>query len=275
MPDPRNRWPMIGAMTLAVWTGAPAGAEPGDRWPPAGVSFYGDRAVPDVSGLWLGNAVGIPGKGALTNSGSSSDGRSPAFFAPWPLPYTAAYQKIADDRAAALKKGRALGDLGSRCIPFGLPAMLLAKVYPDEVVQTPGMVTIFVYGTLPIFIWTDGRPHPSDLKPSYNGHSIGRWVGDTLMVDTVGINGQTTLGPPQFPHSDKIHITWSIRRVADDVVHVTITMDDKDAFTEPVVLTNIWHRMTERKWEVLDDGSCFENNTMMGDKPVEPGFIKF
>ncbi len=266
---------MAGSLGLGLTVATPASAAPGDRWPPAGVSYYGDPAVPDISGIWLGTAIGVPGKGAITNSGASSDGRPPTFFAPWPLPYTPAYQKIADERAAALKKGRAVGDIGSRCLPFGLPAMLLVKVYPDEVVQTPGLVTIFIFGTLPIFIWTDGRRHPADLPASFNGHSTGSWTGDTLFVDTVGLNSQTTLGPPQFPHSDKLHLRWTIRRVAADVMHVTVTMDDPEALTEPVVTTNIWHRMTERKWEVLDDGSCFENNTMISDKPVEAGFIKF
>ena len=246
------------------------------HWPPPGVSFYGDPSVPEISGLWLGTAIGAPGKGPQTNTGSSADGRPPTYWAPWPLPYTPAYQKIFDERVAATKQGRALGDIGSRCLPFGMTFVISSKVYPDEIVQTPGQVTIFIFGTFPIMIWTDGRGHPKDLAPSYNGHSIGHWVGDTLFVDTVGIKGETPLDGMRNPHSAKLHLKWTIQRVAKDVLHFHITLHDEDAFTEPVVMTNISHRKDDARWQVLDDASCFENNKTLTPGATEPGgFIKF
>lgn len=240
-----------------------------------GVSLYGDPKAPDISGLWLGSVVGVPGKPSLTNSGGSQDGRPPAYLAPWPLPYTPAFQKMADERAEGARKGRTVGDLGARCLPFGLPMMLVNKNFPDEVLQTPGEVTILVWGTFPITIWTDGRPHPKDLASSQNGHSIGHWEGDTLHVDTVGINGSTTFVAALLPHSPKLHIKWSLQRVDKDVVHVHLTFLDEDAFKEPVVTTNIWHRMTDPRWQVLDDASCFESAAGVSDKPAAPGFAKY
>ncbi|WP_174285037.1 hypothetical protein [Sphingomonas bacterium] len=245
------------------------------QWPPPGVSYYGDRNAPDISGLWLGTAMAPPGGAPATNSGATADGRPPLYLTPWPLPYTPAYKKIVADRTAAAKQGRAIGDIGARCLPFGLPAMLTNKNYPDEIVQTPGEVTIFMYNTFPIVIWTDGRGHPKDLKPSYNGHSVGYWVGDTLFVDTVGINASTPMDGAHDPHSAKLHLKWSIERVAPDVIHTHITFYDDEAFTEPVTTTNIWQRKTTRTWEVLDDASCFENASAFSDKTPEPGFIKF
>ena len=240
-----------------------------------GVSLYGDPKAPDISGLWLGTVVGVPGKASLTNSGGSQDGRPPTYLSPWPLPYTPAFQKLADERAEGAHRGRTVGDIGARCRPFGVPMMLVNKNFPDEVVQTPGEVTIFLWGTVPITIWTDGRPHPKDLAPSYNGHSIGYWEGDTLHVDTVGINGSTTFVAALLPHSPKLHIKWSLHRVADNTLHNHITFYDEEAFTEPVVTTNIWRRMTDSRWEILDDASCFEGATGVSDKPAAPGFVKY
>ena len=268
----------LGLFTAAIvaFAGCSAAvAQDSRQWPPPGVSYYGDPKVPDISGLWLGTVVGVPGKPALTNTGRSPDDRPPTFLAPWPLPYTPADQNMAAERAAGAQKGRPGGDHGARCLPFGLPMMLVNKNFPDEIVQTPGQVTIFTFGTFPITIWTDGRPHPANLTPSYNGHSVGYWEGDTLHVDTVGINGSTTFVAALLPHSPKLHIQWTIQRVDKDVIHVHLTFHDEDAFTEPVVLTNIWHRMTDRKWQVLDDASCFENSTGVSEKPAAPGFAKY
>ena len=250
-------------------------AAPAARTPPSAVSFYGDSGVPDISGIWLGMTMGIPGVGPQSNSGATADGRPPTYFTPWPLPYTTQYQKIYDDRVKSAKGGRALGDIGSRCLPFGLPHMLTSKFYPDEVVQTPGHVVIFVFGTFPIVIWTDGRGHPADLKPSYNGHSIGEWRGDTLVVDTVGIVETTPMDTARNPHSGDMHIKWTMRRVAPDVVHVSLTFYDDKAFTEPVAMTQIWHRKSGPEWAVLDDQSCFENNQDVAPPPTADGFIKF
>ena len=272
----RFRWLASAAIAVAACAAAQAPAQESGTFPPPGVSFYGDPGAPDISGLWLGTAMAVPGQGPANNSGTTADGRPPLYLTPWPLPYKPEYQKIADERAAAQKQGRALGDISARCLPFGLPVMLLNKNYPDEIVQTPGAVSFFIFGTFPIIIWTDGRPHPADLKPSYNGHSIGHWVGDTLYVDTVGINNTTPIDGLRDPHSGKLHLKWTVQRVANDRLHTHITLYDDDAFTEPVTTTNIWARKTDRKWEILDDASCFENASGVSDqKPLEEGFVRF
>ena len=272
----RAFWTTLTGLAAAAALGAGGGdARAQEHWPPPGVSYQGDPKAPDISGLWLGTVMAPPGGPPANNSGTTADGRPPLYLSPWPLPYTPAYRKIVEERAAATKAGRALGDNGARCRPFGMPVMLTNKNYPDEIVQTPGAVTIFMFNTFPIVIWTDGRGHPKDLKPSYNGHSVGYWVGDTLFVDTIGINASTPIDGARDPHSDKIHHKWSIERVAPDILHEHITMYDDEAFTEPVTTTNIYTRKTDRKWEMLDDASCFENASAYSDKTPDPGFIKF
>ena len=267
----RRRWSVAAAAIALLATGAVASTLD-QAWPPVGASYHGDKAAPDVSGLWLGQAMGVPGEGAKTNSGQSSDGRPPAYWSPWPLPYTPAYQKIYEDRVAQAKKGHQLGDVGAKCLPFGVPFMLIHKVYPEEIVQTPGRLTMYGWSTFPITIWTDGRGHPRDLVPSYNGHSIGHWVGDTLYVETVGIREDAQFDGMRNPHSDKLRIEWSIQRVAKDILHFHFTMFDAEAFTEPVAFTNIWHRMTTRRWQMVDDSSCFDGTTV---NETPQGFTKF
>ena len=262
----------LAATALIAATMPAAAAEP---WPPAGVSFYGDPKAPDVSGLWMGTAMAVPGQGPANNSGTTADGRSPLYLTPWPLPYTAPYKKIMDERLAAAKAGRALGDISSRCLPFGLPSMLVSQHYPEEIVQTPGQVTFYFFGTFPVIVWTDGRPHPADLKPSYNGHSIGRWVGDTLMVETIGILGSTPIDSNRDPHSAKLRVKWRVQRVAADVLHINVTLFDDEAFTEPVTLANVTHRKTTAEWQMLDDASCFDNNADVPPPKTAEGFIKF
>ena len=271
----------IGSAVLAaiLAPAAPLAAQEGDAkaWPPAGVSYYGDPAVPDISGLWMGVAMGIPGQGVQNNTGKTADGRPPAYLAPWPLPYTPAFKKMSDERIALAKTGKQAGETGARCLPFGQPFLTLSENYPNEVVQTPGQVSVYYFSAMPLVIWTDGRGHPKDLKPSYGGHSIGHWVGDTLYVDTVGLRGDTPLETHFDPHSDKMHFTWTLQRVAKDVMHVHVTVYDDVAFTEPVESTNIWHRKDDYKWALLDDASCFENaaGISANAKAPEEGFMKF
>ena len=263
------------ATAAALAAGFVACAASVETWPPPGVSFHGDPSAPDISGLWQGTTTAVPGERFPPGRGPA-DGRQPTFWAPWPLPYTPAYQKIYDERVEAAKKGRQLGDISAMCLPFGQPRMLISKHYPDEIVQTPGQVTFFMNNTFPVVVWTDGRPHPRDWAPTYNGHSVGYWIGDTLFVDTIGIDGTTPLDARRNPHSGKLHLKWSLQRVAKDTLHLHLTLYDDEAFTEPVVTTNVWRRMTDPKWQVLDDASCFENNENFAHtSPGPPGFRKF
>ena len=256
------------AIAVALFAPSAAAAEP------VPVSYHGDPHAPDISGLWLGSLTGVPGVAFAPNRGPA-DGRPPVFWTPWPLPYTPTYQKLYDERVAAAKKGVQLGDTGARCLPFGMPFVLVSKVYPDEIVQTPGEVTFYVFGSDPVIVFTDGRGHPTDLKPSFKGHSIGHWVGDTLHVDTVGLVGNSPLDGQRDPHSAKLHLEWTVQRVAADVLHVHVTAYDDDAFIMPVTQVNVWTRKDPPKWDVLDDQSCFENNQTRTDTIPEAGFVKF
>jgi hypothetical protein len=260
----------VGAV-MGMACASAADAADASQTPAPGISLYGDKDTPNISGLWLGTAMGAPGAKPRT-----PDGRPITYWSPWPPPLTPAYQKRADERIAAARAGQAVGDNGSKCLPFGMPWVFTYKVYPDEIVQTPGAVTMLLWSTFPITIWTDGRGHPKDWKPTYNGHSIGYWQGDTLYVDTVGILDTTELDATlRTPHSAKLHMKTTIQRVAADTLHVHVTLYDEDALTEPMVTTSIWQRKSGPGWQVLDDASCFENNKNLPDAGGATGFVHF
>ncbi len=91
-----------------------------------------------------------------------------------------------------------------------------------EIAHIPGRVLmLFEYDHFVRNIFTDGRQHPSDLSPSWMGDAIGKWEGDTLVVDTVGFNDKTWLDNDGLPHSEDLHVVERIRRVNHD------TLDDR------------------------------------------------
>jgi hypothetical protein len=89
-------------------------------------------------------------------------------------------------------------------------------------------------------VWMDGRPHPKNLKPTWMGHSIGHYEnGDTLVIDTVGINPITRLDRVHVG-TDALHVIERIQRTGD-VIALTVTWDDKRALTMPVTGFHHFH----------------------------------
>jgi len=119
------------------------------------------------------------------------------------------------------------------CLPPGTPRIYL-QPFPFQIVMTPKeMLMIFEYDHTVRQIFTDGRAHPEDVTPTYMGHSIGKWEGDTLVVDTVGFNEKTWLDRDGHPHSDQLHVIERFHRVDAENVVDEITMDDPKALVKP------------------------------------------
>ena len=81
-------------------------------------------------------------------------------------------------------------------------------------------------------IWTDGRDLPKDPDPSWYGYSVGKWDGDTLVVDTIGFNNKSWIDGNGHPHSDEMHVVERYRRVDHDTLELTMTIDDPKAYTK-------------------------------------------
>jgi hypothetical protein len=118
-----------------------------------------------------------------------------------------------------------------KCAPPGMPYIYL-QLFPMQIVQTPNeVIEMFEYDHTVRYIFVDGRQHhPADLTPTYNGHSIGHWDGDTLVVDTIGLNGKNWLDRVGHPESEKMHIVERIRRVDEKTLQVDLTFEDPKSY---------------------------------------------
>jgi hypothetical protein len=120
------------------------------------------------------------------------------------------------------------------CYPPGLPRIYLHPK-PIEIVQLPDeVIMMFEYDRVVRHIYTDGRPHDEFLDPPlWMGDSIGKWDGDTLVIDAIGFNDKTWLDRVGHPHSDALHLTERLRRASHDTLTDEMTIEDPKTFTKP------------------------------------------
>ena len=158
-----------------------------------------------------------------------------------------------------------------RCIPFGYPrAMTLPSTQQFQIVQVPGLMVILnEYFHSFRVIPTDGRDHADDIYPTYLGDSVGRWDGDTLVVDVTGFNGEIWLADSAdrptptstggWFTSDALHVVERWRRVDVDTLEYQATVED------PNVLSGPWTtpRMTVKRAPDgrLTEAMCLDTTT--------------
>jgi hypothetical protein len=121
----------------------------------------------------------------------------------------------------------------TQCLPGGVPFGGLLP-FPNKFIQTPGLIVILQEadgGLRQIF--TDGRKHTADPQPSWMGYSVGKWEGDSLVVDTVGFNDKGWLDGAGHPHSDTLKIQERYRRRDFGHMDVQVTIDDPKMYTRP------------------------------------------
>ncbi len=125
-----------------------------------------------------------------------------------------------------------------RCLPRGVPGSMLVRGRPWKLVQTPGVILILYDESIHYRqIFTDGRGFPDDRIPTWFGYSIGKWEGDTLVVDTIGITDDTWLDDGGYPHGDALHVTERFRRRNVGTMDIGITIDDPKTYTKPWTVT--------------------------------------
>jgi hypothetical protein len=151
------------------------------------------------------------------------------------------------------------------CLPPGGPR-LMATPYPMEIIQLPEQKRIIMIFEGATHIWReihmDGRPHPQGdaLNPTYLGHSVGRWEGNTLVIDVVGFNEGTWLDYFGHPHTDMLHVVERFSRPNKNTLHFEATYDDPGAYTKP--FTAAWDIPWDAKDE-LKEYICQENNRFL------------
>jgi hypothetical protein len=121
--------------------------------------------------------------------------------------------------------------LGTDCKPLGIPQSYITP-YPFQIVQTAKMlVMIFEYPNTFRMIPLDGRPHPVDPDPTWMGNAVGRWEGDTLVVDTIGFNDKTEVHG--FMHSENLHVVERFKRLDNGSLQYDVTVEDPEVFASP------------------------------------------
>ena len=138
------------------------------------------------------------------------------------------------------------------CFPPGVPRIYLHP-FPMEIIQTPGRVIMFFeFGHFVRQISTDGRPHNTDLGPTWMGDSTGRWEGDTLVVDTIGFNDKTWIDRAGHPHSDALHVIERFTPVSPYHLMYEATIEDPKVFTRPWKISFPLYRRMEENIQLLE-----------------------
>jgi hypothetical protein len=187
---------------------------------------------PDMSGVWL--------PALLLPSGDK----------PEPLPWA---EELGKKRTDGFGK-----DPGTYCMPGGLTYSGMFFEY--RLVQTRELLVIIDAnaGNLTREVYLDGRGHPKEPNPSFMGHSVGRWEGDTLVVDTVGFNDRAWLTDDNFPQTERMHVTERFRRPDLGHLEMEITFDDPGAFRKPWKMKRV-SSLAPTSTELLEY-VCTENN---------------
>jgi hypothetical protein len=155
----------------------------------------------------------------------------------------------------------------ANCLPPGMPG-IMGQPYPMEFLLTPGLVTIVIEAYTQVrHIYTDGRPLPADPDLKFHGTSVGRWEGDTLVVETIGFSPLTELAA-NVPHGDTMKIVERFRLTDHDTMSIETTITDPDVLTAPYTTTRTLKR--HRNW-TISEYVCQENNRNFVDQSGKAG----
>jgi len=194
------------------------------------------QPAPDIAGVWAPYRAGRGADPALA--------APPATALVLKRAYAATFEARRNAEAEAAERGQPLASGAVACVPYGVPRMMSVALYPIEILPTTGQITIVAEAFSEVRRIYLNRPQLpiDDVPPGYYGHSVGRWDGGTLVVDTVGIKTSVP-GYQNMPHSERMRITERIRLVAADILHDQITIDDPVVLEKPVTYTLAYRRM--------------------------------
>ena len=209
-------------------------------------SFAAAAAVMSLfSGICYAQAQKTPVPSLTSPAPRTADGK-PDFAGLWEPD-----RKFINDITAALKPGESLplqpwaekatkerlskDDPEANCLPTGVPRQ---APYPWRIMQQPGLIVFLFEGNIHSYrqIFTDGRAHPTDPDPTWYGHSIGKFEGDTLVIDTVGFNDRFWFDFAGHPHTEKLHVIERYRRTDFGHMEFNVLIDDPGAYTKSFTL---------------------------------------
>jgi hypothetical protein len=158
----------------------------------------------------------------------------------------------------------------TRCKPSGVARQFLTP-YGVEFLDMPELERLYIFdvGGPHTYrtVYMDGRSHPRDLTPSFYGHSIGWWEGDTLNVDTIGYNEAFWLDRRGLPHTEALHTLEKFTRMNQAQVKYEVTVDDPGAYTGPWTTTfNLRRENGQELFEYVCQQANYAGELMVGDK---------
>jgi hypothetical protein len=219
---------------------------------------------PDLSGVWDHPRVGdvskdVNGRCAGGTAGCSSIGAHDLDSTLTPF--------------GKAENAKTKFDYGVHCLPWGY-VRSWGTPYPVELVQKPEKLAIlFEQNNMFHVVPTDGRDHSKNLYPTWLGDSVGHWEGDTLVVDTIGSNGQTWLDTePERLTSDALHVIERFSRPDYNHIQYEITADDPKMYTKPWKNTRVFVLMAPGQ-ELLEY-SCDENNKEITEGHISDSWTK-
>jgi hypothetical protein len=214
--------------------------------------------TPDLTGVWSPYRGGRGSDPKLAAPTASALVLKPEYAKP--------YEARRALETESNQRGEQLATKAVQCIPYGMPTMMSVAIYPVEFIQLPKQLTIIseafsevrrVYLNVP-------QAPIDDVAPSYYGRSVGKWEGDTLVVDTVGIK-TSVAGYRGVPHSDQMRITERFKLVSPDYLHDQITINDPVVLEKPVTYTLAYKRMPN--YEMVEF-VCDNNREYVDEKGV-------
>jgi hypothetical protein len=200
-----------------------------------------------------------PAHPRVSNADAVRTGKQPTFLIsdlsnPNLKPWVAAQMK--KDNAEVLA-GKIAYTPHSSCTPAGVPAFHIYGFQPMYFIQTPKVVVMIFSGDKQVRRVYLDQPHSANPKPSWYGESVGRYEGDTLVVDTIAQNNKSFVDNFRTPHTDKLHVVERLRLVDDGkALEVKVRVEDPDAFNEP------WEGLQryDRVQRPMQEEICVEGN---------------
>jgi hypothetical protein len=209
-----------------------------------------------------------PAHPRVSNAEALRTGKQPTYFvadlanAGILKPWVVARMKKDNDEVLA---GKIAFTPHSYCMPAGVPGYHLYGFQPLYFVQAPKEVVMIYSNDQQVrHVYLD-VPHSPNVTPSWYGESVGHYEGDTLVVDTIGLNDKTFVDNFRTPHTDKLHVVERFKVIdAGKAMRVDITFEDPDAFNAPWSVTQRYNRIEQPMAELV----CAENNEQFFKIPV-------
>lgn len=255
---------LISTGAQAQWLNFPAPGTPRTRDGKPNLTAPAPRfeGKPDLSGVWR-TELTPPGESVLGNeSYFVVPGDDPRTFSKyfWNIlaDFKAEESPMRPEAAELFRKNRASAVTpSSSCLPLGIPGGDLLSYAPFKIIQTRGeTVVLYEADNTHRQIYTDGRKLPVDPNPAWLGYSVGRWEGDTFVVDSAGFNDRGRLDGFGHPRSEALRLRERFHRRDFGHMDLEVTVDDAKLYLKPI---------TVKVTEVLDPGGdvlesfCNEN----------------